>query len=324
MTVALTQLSPSTFQPHRLHAVDRTWTETNCYIDLWIEVLHSLGLDVVAAGACTLSADFDGEQWQFLKYPPEDLRALYGIDVAEMNVWRPVVEHVGDQLGRGRLLTVEVDAFWLPDTAGVSYRDAHTKTTIVPQSLDLDSAILGYFHNAGYFELAGDDFAGIFRLGAHADVDALPPYVELVRLEQLRRDQRDVVARGIALAHDHLERRPPDNPVARLREVVVADMQWLRSSDLDTFHRYAFGTLRQCGATAELAADFVDWLTEHDAAALADAADHFRAVATGAKTIQFQLARFVRGRVVDVETPLARLADDWAAAIDDVVAWHER
>jgi hypothetical protein len=311
------------FQPHRLHGVDRTWTETNCYLDLWIEVLHSLDLDVVAAGACALSADFEGDQWRFLKYPPEDLRALYGIDVAEMAIWRPLIEHVLDQLSRGRLLTVEVDAFWLPDTAGVSYREVHTKTTIVPHSLEPDDATLGYFHNAGYFQLSGEDFDGMFRLGAHEDAAALVPYVELVRFDDLRRDPADVVARAVALAHEHLERRPPDNPVGRLGRAIVADVAWLRSVELETFHRYAFAMVRQCGVTAELAADFVAWLTEHDVAQLAGAAANFRAVATGAKTIQFQLARLVRGRTVDIETPLERLADLWSEAMAEVVAWHE-
>ena len=29
--------------PHRLHGPDRMWPETNCYVDLWIELLHALG-----------------------------------------------------------------------------------------------------------------------------------------------------------------------------------------------------------------------------------------------------------------------------------------
>ena len=49
-------------------------------MDVWIEVLHALGLDPVAASAFTLSCDFEGDQWTFFKYPPEDLRALFGIE----------------------------------------------------------------------------------------------------------------------------------------------------------------------------------------------------------------------------------------------------
>ena len=27
------------YESHPLHGADRTWTETNCYVDLWIELL---------------------------------------------------------------------------------------------------------------------------------------------------------------------------------------------------------------------------------------------------------------------------------------------
>ena len=71
-----------------------------------------------------------------LQVPPEDLRALFGLEVAEMNVWRPTLEHTVEQLELGRLLIMEADAWFLPDTAGVSYGLAHTKTAIVPNSID--------------------------------------------------------------------------------------------------------------------------------------------------------------------------------------------
>ncbi len=60
----------SSYRPHPLHATERTWTETNCYVDLWIELLHSLGLDPLAAAAFTISTDFEGDQWTFFKFPP--------------------------------------------------------------------------------------------------------------------------------------------------------------------------------------------------------------------------------------------------------------
>ena len=45
MTVGPLTLTADTFVPHPLHATERSWTETNCYVDVWIEVLHALGLD---------------------------------------------------------------------------------------------------------------------------------------------------------------------------------------------------------------------------------------------------------------------------------------
>ncbi len=42
--------------------------------------------------------------------------------VFELNVWRSLAAHVAEQLALGRPSIVEVDAFYLPDTAGTSYR----------------------------------------------------------------------------------------------------------------------------------------------------------------------------------------------------------
>ena len=72
------------FVPHPLHAPDRTWAETNCYIDLWIELLHGLGRDPVPAGACALSADHLGDQWEFLKYQPEYYLSLQFISLGHL------------------------------------------------------------------------------------------------------------------------------------------------------------------------------------------------------------------------------------------------
>ena len=114
MRLEIFDLDPATYEPHRLHAPDRNWTETNCWLDMMIEVLHVLGLDPVAALPGALGTDFDGDHWALFKYPLEDLRMLFGLEVTEMYVWRPVVDHVADHLAQGHLLTVEVDAFYLP------------------------------------------------------------------------------------------------------------------------------------------------------------------------------------------------------------------
>ena len=319
MTLALLPLSADEFQPHGLHATERAWTETNCYVDVWIEVLHALGLDPVAAAAFTLSCDFEGDQWTFFKFPPEDLRSLFGLEVAELNVWRPVIEHVDEQLGLGRLCTVEADSWYLPDTRGIAYGIAHVKSTIVPQMLDRDGRRLGYFHNAGYFELEGDDFDGVFRLGPHADPAALPPYVEVVRLDRIRRDDPDLVAGVVELTREHLARRPADNPVTRLGRRLTEDLPWLAKQDLETFHLYSFGMCRQCGATAELAADLVTWLNRRDRPGTESAATAFTGLATGAKSLQFALARVVRGRQVDLAGILGSMEEHWASAMDTLV-----
>ena len=307
-------------ESHSMHSGERTWTETNCYVDVWIELLHHLGLDPEPALMSALSADFQGDQWVFLKVAPGDLRDLYGIDVAEMNVWRSVRDHVVEQLELGRRTTVEVDSWWLPDTAGVSYHLDHVKTTIVPTLVDVEGRRMRYIHNAGHHLLEGDDFDRVFDLRVGDDGPSLPPYVEVVRLDRFV-DPVDLPARAVLLAHQHLARRPVDNPVDRLAARLVADLPWLREQGLETFHLYAFGMIRQFGVTAEIAADVVDWLTGHAQADLADAALLFREASSQAKTLQFQVARAVSGRNVDIEALVRPMAIAWAAAMDEVVAW---
>jgi len=315
MTQSLLPLTAATFAPHPLHASERTWTETNCYVDVWIEVLHALGLDPLAGAAFTLSCDFEGDQWTFFKYPPEDLRAIYGLEVSELNVWRPVLDHVIEHLELGRLCTIEADSWFLPDTRGVAYGVDHVKTTIVPVAVDVDTRHLGYFHNAGYFELDGDDFDGVFRRGAHVDPVALPPYVEQIRLDRVRRDDPALTTRVLDLTADHLGRRPDDNPVVRLGARLQADLPWLATQDLETFHVYSFGLCRQCGASAELAASFVEWLCIHGGPGAEPAADALRSVAESAKALQFSLARVVRGRTVDLDAVLVPMAGAWQRAM---------
>lgn len=297
------------YQPHRIHGEDRIWSETNCYVDVWFELLHALGAEPVAAAAFTLSSDFEDPQWSFFKPSAEDLRRAFGLEVAEINVWRPVLDHVEEQLALGRLLTVEVDSWWLPDTAGVSYRIEHTKTTIVPESVDRAAATLGYFHGSGYHVLHGEDFDGVFsRTG-------LPPYAELIRLDRFDPEPADLLERAVWLGREHLARRPADNPARRLAGRLERAASWLQDQDAATFHAFAFGTCRQCGANAELAASWCRWMAGHGDAAAGWAAEHFSAVAEDAKALQFALARAARGRAVDLGEISMRMADGWGRAM---------
>ncbi|MEY2422436.1 MAG: hypothetical protein QOI95_2503 [Acidimicrobiaceae bacterium] len=322
MSLQLLDIDAATYEPHPLHSGERMWSETNCYVDLWIEVLHAFGFDPIACAAFTLSTDFEGDQWTFFKFPLEDLRAMYGIEVGEMNVWAPTENHIVEQLALGRLLTIEADSWYLPDTAGVSYQLDHVKSAIVPQLIDSDARRLGYFHNAGYFELNGDDYDGVLRrTEALQDPRVLPPYVELVKLDAARHDDASQLVDGaIQLTRDHLARRPATNPVPRMRKRLADDLVWLSSQTLDTFHRWAFGFCRQCGANAELAATYVDWLAANDDASIASAADAFRELSNAAKTLQFNLARVVRGRAVDVEPVLDAMERHWDSAMAPLVA----
>ena len=291
---------------HALHGTDRIWVEKNCYADLWIELLHALELEPCAALSFVFSMDFEGDQWTFFKPPLADLRALYGIDVQELTVWRPVVDHAAEHLGSGKLLSVEVDAFWLPDTAGTDYRHSHGKTTIVFNELDLETRRLGYFHNAGYYELGGEDFAQLFDVAP-----ALPPYAELIRIDRVvRRPEAQLRAISAALRSEHLAWRPRSNPIARFRARFEADLPGLQRDGLAHYHLYAFAGIRQVGAGCELAADYLRWAFPHDAE---PAAASFELIAQHSKTLILKAARAVNsGRSLDASV----LFDEMAAAWD--------
>ncbi|MCU1392754.1 MAG: hypothetical protein JWM34_1182 [Ilumatobacteraceae bacterium] len=290
--------------PHALHAQDRMWPETNCYVDLWIELLHAIGLDPMAALAFMVSSGFDGEQWEFFKYPPEDLRFAYGIEVSELNIWRSVEHHIVTHLDLGHLLTIESDAMYLPDTAGDAYGLEHQKTTIAPVRIDPVARRLTYFHSRGCFELEGDDYDRTVLSDS-----PWPPYAERVDLDRLvRHDEVSIRTVSEELLAQHLERRPTENPVLQMADRIALDTPWLQASPSEAFHRYAFGTLRQCGAWAEVLADFVAWLRPSE---FAGCANSLRELSSTAKTCQFKLARVANGRDADLSGLFQTMAGHW-------------
>lgn len=326
MKLELLPLNASSYEAHALHRGDRAWLETNCYVDLWIEVLHAFGYDPHASLAFTVGLDFEGDQWLFFKQPTRDLLDLYGVDVQELNIWRDLLGHVVEQVSRGRLVMVEVDAHYLPDTAGVTYRSGHSKTTIGIQSIDREAGKLGYFHNAGYFELSGDDFAALFGVGKEPAADYLPPYTEFAKLEPARRGpNEELVARSVALLTKHLARSPAQNPVTRFRERFERDLAWLGTEPPESFHKYAFATLRQVGACYELAASYMRWLSEHGERGLDVATQGFETLASQSKALQFKVARAVMlKRAVDFSPMLNAMELAWTEAMAELQSKYLR
>jgi hypothetical protein len=207
-----------------------------------------------------------------------------------------------------------VDAFYLPDTAGVSYRYEHGKTTIAIASIDIDAQVLQYFHGRGLHTLGGNDFIGVFRLGEHiADISVLPPYAEIAKLEGVYQlDTAELADRAMSLARRHLAAAPAVNPMVRYAERLHSDLQWLRTDPFASFHLYAFATVRQAGSCFGLTAAFLAWLEETGRAGLRDAAASFERISNASKTIQFKLARMARQkREIDLGPDVAEMAAAW-------------
>lgn len=311
--------------PHALHRADRTWDQTNCALDLWIELLHHLGLEPLAAFGCAVRLDFEGDQYTFLKIPGADLEALYGIDVQELAIWRPLLGHVLEQSGRGRIVMPEVDAWFLPDTRGVSYRLQHVKTTIAIERIDPIERTLGYFHNAGHHALRDEDFDGLFRPPAEEGT-ALPPFVEIAKLDRLMAHAPSELARraAILLAY-HVARRPQENPIAAHRARLAEDLALLRDAPFETFHQYAFATVRQLGACFGLLGAHLRWMEGLDHPDLARAAAGCEVIETSAKALEFTLARAVATGRLSAVTPLfERMEQSWAEVMGELDRTHGR
>ncbi len=310
---ALTGLSSETYRPHSMHAEQSVWLEKNCYIDVWIELLSALELEPAAAMGFTLAVDFEGDHWTFFKPPHADLRKLYGIDVQELNVWRPLLDHAAEHLASGRLISTEANSFWLPDTAGTDYRRQHVKTTIVLNDLDVDHERLGYFHGASYYSLEGEDFRQLFGLDGPGEGQGLPLYAELIRIDRLARKSPAELAQAAGLLlRDHLAWRPSSNPVRRFATRFNAELPVLHERGLAHYHAWAFTTLRQLGAAFELASLHLRWLAPHVDASLVNAAERFDLIAQDSKSLILKIARVVNAkREFDATAALAPMAQAW-------------
>jgi hypothetical protein len=310
---ALPGLVPECYRRHALHGESAAWPEKNCYADLWIGFLHTLGQEPLAMLPFTVAVDFEGDQWTFFKPPAADLRGLYGIDVQELTIWRPLVEHAKEHLAAGKLIATESDAYWLPDTAGTDYRRSHTKTTILMAELDLGRQRLGYFHNAGYFELEGDDFRQLFRLDAAPDPAFLPLFAEVVRIDRLqRRTPSDLSDLAFDLLRSHYGWRPRTNPFSRFAARIEQDLPALREQGLAHYHQWAFASVRQAGAAFELLAAHLRWMATQGYPELDEPAEAFEAIGLANKTLILKGARAVSaGRPLAADDLLQGMADDW-------------
>jgi len=306
------ELSPKTYQRHRIHTQERDWAETNCYVDIWIELLHALGHEPLAVLPFTLAIDFEGDQWTFFKPPLSDIDALYGIDVQELALWQPLVQHVEQQVALGKPVLVELDAYYLPDTVGMAYQMAHVKTTVAVVEIDVEKRHLGYFHGQGYYHLNGNDFQDVFRLQAEPDPAVLSPYVEIAKRREIALlDEAKVLDISLLLLRKQLRLLPVNNPFHAFKVKLEKDLEWLMGEDLDIFHQYSFATLRQFGACYELSATYLGWLESQGEAGIVEAREAMKAISEAAKAYQFQLARAMsRKKPLDL-APIDAMAKYW-------------
>ncbi|MBM4250676.1 MAG: DUF1839 family protein [Deltaproteobacteria bacterium] len=308
-------IDATTYQQHSLHRSEKSWPETNCYIDVWIEIIHALNLDPTAMLPMVFAIDFEGDQWTFYKPPHEDLHQLYGIDIQELNVWNSLLDHCIGQIQRRRLVLIETDAYFLPDTAGTDYRTKHTKTTIGIQSIDLVGKVMGYFHNASYYELRDEDFVKTFRLDQPNDSNHMPFLAEFARIDRLSGlTSKELAACSRQLLCKHYARRPLANPLVAFATRYESDVQWLKAAGLATFHSYAFATLRQIGSAFELGGYYLRWLGAQGQLNCGNMPEQCEALSQAAKSLMLKSARAVNtGKSSDFSGLLGDMAASWDA-----------
>jgi len=309
MNAVFPAIRPDGYARHALHSSERMWPETNCYIDLWIEVLNALRLPPEAMLGFTMTQDFEGDQFTFFKVPLEDLEALFGIRVTELAIFDAVENHIQTQIGRGRLCLIEMDSYYMPDTQGTAYRTEHGKTTVAINRLDMAAKRVEYFHNAGFFSLEGEDFDGLFQLHLTEGEAPFLPYTEFAKFPAMLPGDAEIRKVSGELFRKHFARRPKANPIRAFASVFPQQVEAVAERPFGFFHKYAFNTLRQFGANFELAADHLAWL-EPDR--FADAEAEARKISETAKSVQFQLARAVtRKKFEPLQTALDPAADAW-------------
>lgn len=306
------RFSPADYVSHALHRPERDWPQTNCYVDLWIEVIATHGFAPEAMLGFTVRQDFEGDQFTFFKPPHADLEFLYGLRVDELALYDSLEDHIETQLDRGRIVVVEVDSFYLPDTRGISYRSEHSKTTIGIVGFDGAQSQMLYFHNDGLFALENEDFLGVLGCAAEQKRDdALFPYAEFARFEEIAGPPVDVREKAEQLLRVHLARRPERNPVSAFSAAFPQLWQNLEKRPPAFFNVFVFNTLRQFGANFELLGSHLDWLRPDGAFARESA--ECRLLSSAAKALQFNVARAAtRRRPFDPTQAL----DEMAAAYD--------
>lgn len=321
MNAAILPLDPLTYVGHALHRGERDWAETNCYVDVWIELLHALGHEPLAGLGFTLRTDLEADQWTFFKFAHDELFELYGIDVIELNPWSSVVEQTINEVAAGRSVLIEVDAFHLPDTVGSTYAATHAKTTIAVNAIDSANELLGYFHNQSYHRLDGDNFRALFRTdSAVFGVTYLPPFIEVAKLHAgPALHGPTLVQRAVTLLRRTLTRTPATNPFVPFFSRFDRDVDALRTAHGERYHAYAFANFRQFGAAFSLAASHLNWLGANGINGLESASVALSGISSTAKTLQFRTARAaLAGKPLDATPQLTALVDGWDDAMRDL------
>ena len=306
---------PATYRPHLLHAGEPRATT------------RPTATPTSSSSCCTRAAtsrwprwaprcaiDFEGDQWTFFKPPPGRPRACSSASTStrcsptgRCPSRSPSSSRVGphDDRRARRLVPARHRGDELPPRARQDARSSPRRSTV-------DGERLRYFHDAGLTSSTGEDYRGVFRLGARL---LRRRAAALRRARALRRrpaadGRRAARARRASCCARHLARRPATNPFTRFGEHLARDLPGLLEGDRERLPRLrvrdrAHGRARRSRSARRTST----WLLG-DAGAPAAAA--LRRIVEGCKVLSFRLAR---RRAFDPEPVIADLAAAWDEAM---------
>jgi len=185
----------------------------------------------------------------------------------------------------------------------------------VLNDLDPDKRRLGYFHNAGYYSLEGEDFARTLRLEHAAGSDFHAVFAELVRIDALvRRPATELVALSRSLWRRHLKRARRATPCAASRGASSRTCPGIQERGLPTTTPGRSARSASSARRLELAAANLKWLASEGVAGLTPATLAFEQLSAANKTFILKGARATNSR-----RPL-----DSAALFDEMAGAWER
>ena len=313
---SLQSTSPGQYKSSGLHDKSRDWPETNCYMDLWIELIHAFGGQPEAMLPVVFGVDFEGDHFTFFKPSLTDIYDLYGVDVQELQTWRGIIPATVEQLNRGCIVMPEVDAFFLPDTLATDYRKKHSKSSIAICSMDLERRYCKYFHNAGFFELEGDDFELLFGLKRPEGTVDLSPYTEFAKIDGFQAKQ-DLELMGLSscILNRVLKTVPKTNPFSAFRASFLEQVPVIKEHGMEMYHGYVFANVRHAGSAFELGSQYLKW-AELRGQQYGNAGEHCAVISDSCKKLLLKLARAVSSsRQVDFSELFDTLERSWEAAM---------
>ena len=210
---------PGDLRPTTLHGGERTYPETNCYADILDRAAARPRRRAAGRRWALVRMDFEGDQWTFFKPPPGGPRARCSASTStRCSRTGRCPTRSPSSSPPGRTMIVELDSWYLPDTAATELpQRSHVKTTVAIEAIDREARAAALLpqrrrctSSPARTTAARCGLDGSRRRGAAA----------LHRAGALRRraapDRRGAALRGRAsCSADHLARRPRDQPVRR-------------------------------------------------------------------------------------------------------------